>query len=79
MVGEINKKKKDAMAIWSFGLGLASIVFAWIGLIPLLAIIFGGIGISRTKEEGTGRWMAVTGLILGIIYMIANAHMNGYF
>ncbi len=73
------KRTKDSFAKWSFGLGLVSILLASIGIIPLLAIIFGAIGINRTKEEGSGRWMAVVGLVLGIIYLISNAYMNGYF
>lgn len=78
-VVKVTNKGKDVMAKWSFGLGLASILFAWIGIVPLLAIIFGGIGISRTKEEDSGRWMAVAGLILGIVFFISNAYMNGHF
>lgn len=73
------EKKKDSFAKFSLGLGLASILFAWIGIVPLLAIILGVVAIGRTKEEGTGRWMAVVGLILGIIFFISNMYMNGHF
>ena len=71
--------KKDVVAIWSFVLGLASIPLAFIGIIPLVAIALGIWGINRTKEEGTGRWMAITGLILGILFLVSNAYMNGHF
>lgn len=71
--------KKDVVAIWSFVLGLASIPLAFIGVIPLGAIALGIWGINRTKENGTGRWMAVTGLVLGILYMLANANIYGHF
>ena len=73
------KKEKDSMAKWSFALGLASVFFAWIGIVPWLAVIFGVWALFRTKESGTGRWMAVSGLVLGILYAFANAHMYGHF
>ena len=71
--------KKDVVAIWSFVLGLASIPFAFMGIIPLVALVLGIWGITRTKEENTGRWMAVTGTILGAVYLVSNAYMNGHF
>lgn len=70
---------KDIYAKWSFGLGLASIVFSWIGVIPLTALILGIIGIIKTKEPDTGRWMAIAGLILGVLFLLVNAQMNGHF
>lgn len=71
--------KKDAVAAWSFAFGLVSIPFAFVGIIPLAAIALGIWGINRTKAEGTGRWMAVAGLVLGVVYLISNAYMNGHF
>mgnify|MGYP001560474226 FL=1 len=71
--------KKDVVAVWSFVLGLTSIPLAFIGIIPLVAIALGIWGINRTKEDGTGRWMAITGLVLGILFLISNAYMNGHF
>jgi hypothetical protein len=75
---EVVKKKKDSIAICSLGLGIASIFFAWIGIVPLLAIVLGAVGISRTKEEGTGRGLAVAGLVLGTIFFLSNMVMNGH-
>tara|TARA_B100000745_G_scaffold208438_1_gene137853 strand:- start:239 stop:649 length:411 start_codon:yes stop_codon:yes gene_type:complete len=71
------KKKKDPFAIWGFIVGIAS-VFLGMGLPPIVAIILSGIGINKTKKEGTGRWMAVTGLILGILYFIVYLYNFGY-
>ena len=66
------KKKKDPFAIWGFVLGIASVFLgAGMGLLPIVAIVLSIVGINKTKEEGTGRWMAVTGLALGILYFIA--------
>ncbi|OGG59146.1 hypothetical protein A3C89_01930 [Candidatus Kaiserbacteria bacterium RIFCSPHIGHO2_02_FULL_50_50] len=71
--------KKDIIAIISFILGLLSVPFYFIGVIPLAAIAFGLFGISRTKVVGSGRWMVVTGLVLGCIYLVNNLYMNGHF
>lgn len=71
--------KRDAVATWSFALGLVSIPFAFVGMIPLVALVLGIWGITRTKEQGTGRWMAVTGTVLGAVYLVSNAYLNGHF
>ncbi|NQU19349.1 DUF4190 domain-containing protein [bacterium] len=62
-----------------FILGLSSILFYWIGIIPILAIIFSIIGLStfdRTKQKG--RWMAITGLIMGILYSLVYMQEYGH-
>ena len=75
---EVVKNNKDIIAICSLGLGVASIFFAWIGIVPLLAMILGAVGISRTKKEGTGRGFAVAGLVLGIVFFISSMYLNGH-
>ena len=72
------KRKKDPMAMLSFGLGLASIFLAWIGVVPLLAVVFGAVGIGRTTEEGTGRGFAIAGLALGVVFFISNMFIDGH-
>lgn len=55
---------------------LISLICGVIGCIPLaqiVAIICGIIGLRRAKVAQTGRGMALTGLILGIIFLIAYA------
>jgi len=49
-------------------LSIAALVLGLLGIWPL-AIIFGGIGISRTKpgRNVSGRGMAIAGLVLGIV------------
>ncbi len=71
------KRQKDFFAICGFLVGIASI-FLGMGLPPMIAIILSGIAINRTKEPKTGRWMAVTGLILGILYFIVYLYSFGY-
>lgn len=70
--------KKDGVAKLALVMGIASAFFSFIGIIPLLAIILGIVGVSRTQQAGTGRWMAVVGLILGIIFTISSLSMNGH-
>jgi dolichyl-phosphate-mannose--protein O-mannosyl transferase len=50
------------------GLSIAALVLGLLGIWPL-AIIFGGIGISQTKQgrNVSGRGMAIAGLVLGIV------------
>ena len=72
--------KKDIIAIISFILGLLSIPFYFIGIVPSAAIVFGLLGISRTNVAGSGRWMVVTGLVLGCIYLAINVYrVYGYY
>ena len=61
------------------GMAIASLVCGILGIIPfmgfllsLLAIIFGGVGISQTGRDAylSGRGMAITGLVLGIVIPI---------
>jgi len=53
------------------GMAIAALIMGILG-ISLLAIIFGGIGISQTGKDPNlkGRGMAVAGLVLGILGMI---------
>jgi uncharacterized Tic20 family protein len=71
------------------GLAIAALVCGIIGLLLFgivlgpLAIIFGGIGLSRANKGAPHRGMAVAGLVLGIIdvvllvILIAVASKNG--
>lgn len=52
------------------------IILVWIGFLPVLtlsvlAIVFGGIGLSRARRDGQGRGSALTGLIGGISVIAA--------
>ncbi len=60
----------------SNGLAIAALVCGIIGLLLFgivlgpLAIIFGGIGLSRANKGAPHRGMAVAGLVLGIIDVV---------
>ncbi|MCJ7426742.1 MAG: DUF4190 domain-containing protein [Dehalococcoidales bacterium] len=53
------------------GMAIAALIMGILG-ISILAIIFGGIGISQTGKDPNlkGKGMAVAGLVLGILGMI---------
>ena len=75
----IVEKSKNKLATVGLWLGLASILFWEIGIIPLLAIVFSSIALYRTGEyHGNGRIKAIFGLVLGVLYMISNAYQNGH-
>ncbi len=65
------KIKKDKSAVASQVLGILS-VFLWeFSIFPILAIVFGIIGIVNTNKNKTdGVGLAITGLVLGIIFLI---------
>ena len=56
------------------GFSIASLVLGIIGfagIFAVLAIIFGAIGIHRAKTSGAGgKGMAITGLVLGILWIV---------
>lgn len=61
-------KQGKGMAITSMVCGIVG--FFFLGLVlGIMAIIFGGVALSRNTK---GKGMAVTGLVLGIIEVIAN-------
>lgn len=55
------------LSVTSLVLGLVSIFFGFTFLVPLGALIFGIIGLKR---EPTGRGMAITGIVIGGLFML---------
>lgn len=66
----------DGLAVTGMILGIVAALLCWVPVIgavlAILAIIFGGIGISKKISTG----MAVTGLVLGIIAFLANVLLS---
>ncbi len=62
--------KAGWFAGWSFGLGIASLVFWIITAIP--SVICGHVAISRFKKRAdrSGRWMAVSGLVISYLMIL---------
>ena len=77
----VSVSEKNGYCIASFGLGIAGMLCYQVGILPLLAIIFGWIGLATFKKGAQqNRWMGMTGLILGILYLIMNVaywHFGG--
>lgn len=63
----VEGERTSGMAIAALIMGI--LAFLTFGPLAILAIIFGGIGLSQTGKDPTlkGRGMAVAGLVLGII------------
>ena len=68
-------------AVTSLILGLVSIVLYEIGILPLTAVAVGVTGLVRHDPRiQSGRWMAVVGVVLGVIfsfmYLVAYGHIS---
>jgi hypothetical protein len=62
---------KRGQSIAALVLGCSSIVFYFTLIVPLLAIIFGGIAMSAQRKAGQKmNGMAVAGLVLGIMFLM---------
>lgn len=64
-------KSFNPLAMTGFILGLTSVVFYVIGIIPILGIVFSGIGLGRfNPETQKAKWMGGWGLALSILFTI---------
>lgn len=78
-----NNKRFDKYALYSFICGIAGLVLImFFGFIfSLLAIILGIIGILNINKDPNslkGKWMAITGIILGIIFIVPSLLITFY-
>lgn len=74
-----NSSTNNPFAITGMVLGISSILLFIIGVIPILAIIFSGIGLSKVKQYGDrGRAQSWVGLILGILYTLTYLQYYGH-
>jgi hypothetical protein len=64
----------NPLATTALILGICGVVLfwtVWLGIIlGVLAIIFGGIGLSRAKNGAPNKGMATAGLVLGIVSVV---------
>lgn len=74
------EKKTNAPAIFALVAGILAVIIGLVGWISayvfvvvigialgILGIIFGAVGMKKAKELGTGKGLAVAGLVCGII------------
>jgi hypothetical protein len=65
----------------SNGMATASLVLGILGfllpILSILALIFGGIGISKANQGAPGKGLATAGLVLGIVGTLALLHALG--
>jgi uncharacterized protein DUF4190 len=54
----------NGMAIASLVLGILGVFIPFLGV---LALIFGGVGLSKANDGASGKGMAIAGLVLGIL------------
>ena len=70
-VDPVSIKQNNGFAATSFGFGIASVFLYQIGILPLIGIVLGVIGLSTFKEATQkNKWMAITGLVLGVVFLI---------
>jgi len=72
-------KPRNGFALTGLILGIASVLLASIGIIPILAIVFSGIGLAKVKvRSGKGKVQAWIGLILGILFTLVYMYQYGH-
>ena len=61
------------MAVAALVVGICAVPLFWVfGIVPVAAIVLGGIALSRTGREGRpGRGHALAGTVLGVVSLIA--------
>lgn len=67
-------------AITGLCLGIASVLLgAVIGILPILAVVFSGIGLAKAQSRnGKGQVAAWIGLVLGIVFTLVYLNMYGH-
>lgn len=63
------QQRSNGLAIASLVCGIIGLLIFWFVLSPL-AIIFGGIGLSRANRGASHKGLAMAGLILGIVGLL---------
>ncbi len=68
----------NGMAVAALSCGVISVAIGWIpvvlvvgGLLAVLALVFGGIGLGRSRTVGRGRGFAIAGLVTGGVGLLA--------
>ncbi|MCH5279348.1 MAG: DUF4190 domain-containing protein [Christensenellaceae bacterium] len=74
MEQNLTPKQSNGMSIAALVCGILGIVGSWIPVVcyftfvlAILGIVFGVKGMKKAKETGTGKGLAVAGLVCGIV------------
>ncbi len=71
--------KNNPLALTGFILGLVSILFSWIGIIPIAGLIISIIALSKfDPKKEKGKWQAIVGLTLNFLYFFVYLNTYGY-
>jgi hypothetical protein len=66
-------------AVWGFIIGLISVFFHWIGVIPIAAIVLSAMGLATfDPKTQKNQWMAGVGLGLGIVFGLVYMRQFGH-
>jgi hypothetical protein len=68
------QRPTNSMATASLVLGIVGL---FLPILSILALIFGGIGISKANQGAAGKGLAVAGLVLGIIGTVVLFYVLG--
>ena len=73
-------KTTNGLAATSFGLGIASVFAFQLVVLPIAALVTGIIAAnSFDATTQKGRWMAITGIVLGSIYgLLGSVRLLGF-
>jgi hypothetical protein len=65
-------QRTSGMAIASLVLGIITVCAGWTFVVPLLAVIFGGVALGQMKKDPNlqGKGMAIAGLVLGLLSLL---------
>lgn len=78
-IANAEAQTKNNWAVVGFILGVLSIFFAWIGIIPLSGLVINIVGIIKARKRGgKGKWLAMIGLILSSLYTLVYLNRYGY-
>ncbi len=77
-VAPVTAKSSNGMAIAALVLGVGSLFFCWIPFFGLVClpfalggVVLGVLGLSAAKKTGTGKGMALAGLVTGALAIVA--------
>ncbi len=76
-------KSSNGLAVTGFVLGLLGLLLCWIPvlnffgiLLGILGAVFGTIGLVSSKKTGTGKGLAIAGLVMGVLAVVLAILIN---